>query len=165
VDCNRLILSAVESISYQPKINLKSAMYIQQTQTLTHEGAMTVLQGAIAKAEAIQVPQCVAVVDPGGNLLAYIRMDGAKVLSQFSATQKAMTAASSRVPTGGVNAEVEMKLALATGGQLTNLKGGLPILIDNQLVGAVGVGSGTGEQDVIVGQAGIDALQAAIAQT
>lgn len=138
-------------------------MYLRQTQELTHAAAMTALQGAIAKAEAMNVPQCIAVVDTGGNLLAYIRMDGAKVLSQLSATQKAVTAASSRVPTGGVPADVEAKLAFATGGQLTNLKGGVPITIDGQIVGAIGVGSGTGEQDVEVAQAGIEALRTAIA--
>ncbi len=140
------------------------AKYLRQTQELTHEAAMIVLQGAIAKAEAMQVPQCIAVVDTGGNLLAFIRMDGAKILSQLSATQKAITAASSRVNTGGVPADVETKLALATGGLLTNLKGGLPIVIDGQLVGAVGVGSGTGDQDVEVGMAGIAALQVVIDQ-
>jgi uncharacterized protein GlcG (DUF336 family) len=138
-------------------------MYLRQTQELTHAAALIVLQGAMAKAEAMGVPQCIAVVDTGGNLLAYVRMDGAKVLSQLSATQKAITAASSRVPTGGVPAAVEMQLAHATGGQLTNLKGGLPITIDAQVVGAIGVGSGTGDQDVEVGMAGIAALQAALA--
>ncbi|MEB3211061.1 MAG: heme-binding protein [Leptolyngbyaceae bacterium] len=137
-------------------------MYLRQTQELTHAAAMIVLQGAIAKAEEMQVPQCIAVVDTGGNLLAFIRMDGAKVLSQLSATQKAITAASSRAKTGGVPADVETKLALATGGQLTNLKGGLPIVINGQVVGAIGVGSGTGDQDVEVGMAGIAALEAAL---
>ncbi|NEQ51410.1 MAG: heme-binding protein [Leptolyngbya sp. SIO3F4] len=136
--------------------------YLRQTQELTHEAALIILQGAIAKAESMQVPQCIAVVDTGGNLLAFIRMDGAKVLSQLSATQKAITAASSRVNTGGIPADVETKLALTTGGSLTNLKGGLPIVIDGQVVGAVGVGSGTGDQDVEVGMAGIAALQAVI---
>ena len=137
-------------------------MYLRATQELTHTAALIVLQGAIAKAEAMNVPQCIAVVDTGGNLLAFIRMDGAKVLSQLSATQKAITAASSRVPTGGVPVDVETKLALATGGQLTNLKWGLPIVIAGQIVGAIGVGSGTGDQDVEVAEAGIQALQAAM---
>jgi glc operon protein GlcG len=137
-------------------------MYVQSKTELSSQGAMVVLQGAIAKAEAMGVPQCIAIVDTGGNLLAFIRMDGAKVLSQLSATQKAITAASSKVPTGGVSPEVELKLSLATGGQLTNLKGGLPIVINGQVVGAIGVGSGTGEQDIEVAQAGIAALEAAI---
>lgn len=137
-------------------------MYTRQTQELTHAGALIVLQGAIAKAEEMGVPQCIAVVDTGGNLLAFVRMDGAKVLSQLSATQKAVTAMSSRTATGGIAADVEVKLALATAGQLTNLKGGVPIAIQDQIVGAIGVGSGTGQQDVEVAMAGIAALQAAI---
>lgn len=137
-------------------------MYLRSTQELTHAAAQVILQGAIAKAESMGVPQCIAIVDAGGNLLAFLRMDGAKVLSQLSATQKAITAASSRIPTGGVPTDVELKLAFATGGQLTNLKGGLPIVIHGQVVGAIGVGSGTGDQDVEVGQAGLDALMAVL---
>ena len=137
-------------------------MYLRQTQELTHAAAMIVLQGAIAKAEAMNVPQCIAIVDTGGNLLAFVRMDGAKVLSQLSATHKAVTAASGRMPTGGLPSDVEAKLAFATGGQLTNLKGGLPITVNGQMVGAIGVGSGTGQQDVEVAKAGIEALEAAL---
>jgi len=103
-----------------------------------------------------------AVVDTGGNLLVFARMDGAKVLSQLSATQKAITAASSRVPTGGLAANVELKAALATAGQLTTLEGGLPVVIKGQMVGAIGVGSGTSTEDVEVAKAGIQALVDAI---
>lgn len=140
-------------------------MYLRQTLELSSRGAMIVLQGAIAKAEEMGVPQCIAVVDTGGNLLAFIRMDGAKVLSQLSATQKAITAASSKVATGGVSQELELKLSMATNGQLTNLKGGLPIVINDHVVGAIGVGSGTGEQDVEVAKAGIAELLAALFQS
>jgi glc operon protein GlcG len=125
---------------------------------LTLAGAHAVLHGAIAMAESMGVPQCVAVVDAGGNTLAFARMDGAKVLSELSSTTKARTAASSRAATGGVRAEAEIKLALASGGRLTNLNGGLPIVVDGEVIGAVGVGSGTGEQDVEVAQAGLDAF-------
>jgi glc operon protein GlcG len=138
-------------------------MYLRHTQELTHEAALVILTGAIAKAQEMGVPQCIAVVDTGGHLLAFVRMDGAKILSQLSATQKAITAVSSRVPTGGISTDIELKLSLATGGNLTNLKGGLPILINGQVVGGIGVGSGTGDQDIEVGQAGIEALNQAIA--
>ena len=108
--------------------------------------------------QAIGVPQCIAVVDPGGNLLAFVRMDGAKVLSQISATQKAITAASSRAPTGGAPDDLALKLALATEGRVTNLKGGLPIMVDGHCLGAIGVGSGTGEQDKEVAKAALGAI-------
>ena len=51
-----------------------------------------------------------------------------------------------------------MKLAIAAGGRLTNLEGGLPIIIDGVCVGAVGVGSGTGAQDVEVARAALRVL-------
>lgn len=136
---------------------------VRPTAQLTAAGALVVLDGAMARARAIGVPQCIAVVDAGGNLVAFVRMDGAKVLSQFSAVQKAATAASSMAPTGGMDSDLSVKLSLATGGRLVNVPGGLPIVVDGTVVGAVGVGSGTGEQDVEVGQAGLEALQRALA--
>jgi len=114
---------------------------------LTQAGAQVLLDAAAEKAAAMQQPQCIAVVDGGCNLLAFLRMDGAKILSEQSAIRKARTAASSRTPTGMAGAEIELKLALATNGDVTNLKGGLPVIVEGKLVGGIGIGSGTGEQD------------------
>lgn len=127
---------------------------------LTHAGARKMLDAGIAKAEQMKVPQCIAIVDDGGNLVAFVRMDGAKFLSTKSATAKAVTAASSRVPTGGTAPEMEVKLALATGGSATNLRGGLPIVKDGHVIGGVGVGSGTGDQDLEVARAMLQAIGA-----
>ena len=101
---------------------------------LTQEGARRILDAAIAKAQAMGVPQCIAIVDDGGHLLAFTRMDGAKVLSIDSSLRKAMTAASSRVPTGNMSAGLDLKLGLATQGKLVNLKGGVPIVVDGHVV-------------------------------
>ena len=128
---------------------------------LTHEGALKMLRAAVAKALEMKQPQCISITDDGGHLLAFVRMDGAKVLSIDSSLKKAMTAASSRVPTGQVHAAVETKLALATGGNLTNLLGGVPIVVDGHVIGAIGVGSGTGEQDLEVAKAAVAALPGA----
>lgn len=114
---------------------------------LSYMGALQLLNKAVESAVAMQQPQCIAIVDEGCNLMAYIRMDGAKVLSEKSCIHKAMTAASGRVPTGNLPPDVETKLAIATGGVTTNLKGGLPIIVAGQLIGGIGVGSGTGDQD------------------
>jgi uncharacterized protein GlcG (DUF336 family) len=127
---------------------------------LTHDGALKLIQAAIAKAQQMGVPQCIAVVDDGGNMLAFVRMDGGKFLSATSALNKARTAASTRQPTGGAHAEVEVKLAIATDGGFTNLKGGLPVTLGGHCVGAIGVGSGTGEQDAEVGRAALAAIGA-----
>jgi len=128
---------------------------------LTHDGALKMLRAAVAKALEMKQPQCISVTDDGGHLLAFVRMDGAKVLSIDSSLKKAMTAASSRVPTGQTHASVETKLALATRGKLTNLLGGVPIVVEGHVIGAIGVGSGTGEQDLEVAKAALAALPGA----
>jgi uncharacterized protein GlcG (DUF336 family) len=128
---------------------------------LTHEGAAKILEAAVKKGAEIEAPQCIAVTDDGGHLLAFARMDGAKVLSIDSALAKARTAASSRRPTGDLSEELERRLAFATRGKATNLVGGLPIVVNGYVIGAIGVGSGTGEQDVEVARAGVASLAGA----
>jgi len=128
---------------------------------LSVDGAMKLLAAAMAKAAEIKVPECICVVDAGGHLLAYARMDGAFTMSYDSALVKAMTAASYGIPTGNIAAGIDIKLALATQGKRVNLPGGLPIVINGHLVGGIGVGSGTGEEDRIVANAALAALPGA----
>jgi uncharacterized protein GlcG (DUF336 family) len=101
------------------------------------------------------VPQCVAVVDEGCNLLAFARMDGARVLSIKSAQRKAMTAATTGKPRGEIPHDIELKLAIATDGTMVNLMGGLPVIVDGHVIGGIGVGSGSGEQDREVANAAL----------
>jgi|SRR5437016_12972664 glc operon protein GlcG len=131
------------------------------TLKLTLAGAMKLLQAAIAKAAEIGVPECISIVDPGGHLLAFARMDGAFVQSIDSSLMKAMTAASYGEPTGNIAAGIDLKLAIATQGKRINLPGGLPIIVDGHVIGGIGVGSGTGEQDRIVAEAALGALPGA----
>lgn len=126
---------------------------------LTHSGALLVLNAAVDAAERIGVPQCIAVVDEGCNLLAFIRMDGSRVLSIESATRKAMTAATTGEATGNIPADKALALAEATSGRMTNLLGGLPLLANGGIVGGIGVGSGTGEQDLEIAKAAVVAFQ------
>lgn len=128
---------------------------------LTHEGAMRMIAAGMTKATAMGQDQCITVVDDGGHLIAFVRMDGARVLSIETSRKKAMTAASNRVPTGGVAPANELKLAIASDGRMTNLLGGLPVIVEGCVIGAVGVGSGTGEQDLEVARAAIAALPGA----
>jgi glc operon protein GlcG len=130
-------------------------------------GAERVLAAARRKAEALGVKANIAVVDDGGCLLSFARMDGARPASASTALTKATSAATFRQETGAMPAKGEPDLllslslqsaAMASGGKITTLKGGVPIVIDGQVVGAVGVGGGTGEQDVEVARAGIEAL-------
>ncbi|MGA2567250.1 MAG: heme-binding protein [Pseudolabrys sp.] len=123
---------------------------------LTDAGARVLLDAAVDHARAMGVPQCIAIVDEGCNLMAFVRMDGARVLSIRSSQRKAMTAATTGKPTGSLDPAVELKLAIATDGDMVNLKGGLPIMTDGQVIGGIGVGSGTGDQDLQVASAALE---------
>ena len=131
------------------------------TLKLTSEGAMKILQAAIKKADEMNVPQCISVVDSGGHLLAFFRMDGAFVMSNISSRRKAETAAAYGIPTGDIPEGIDIKLAIVTNGERVNLPGGLPLIIEGQVVGAIGVGSGTGQQDLEVAKVGVSALDGA----
>ena len=115
---------------------------------LTVEGAQKLVAAAAAKAAEIGQPQCITIVDTGGHMIAFLRMDGAFVQSIDSSVRKAMTSASYGTPTGHMPEGVDIKLAIATDGRRINLPGGLPIIVGGHVVGAIGIGSGTGAQDV-----------------
>ena len=131
---------------------------------LTLEGARAILAAAEKKALEIKVPQNIAVVDEGGHLLVFARMDGAKLSSIEVALTKARAAALRRAPTGPSPSASEpsvflsLGLSLATDGKLTCIRGGLPLILNGQCVGGIGVSAGTEEQDVQVAQAGVGAL-------
>jgi glc operon protein GlcG len=137
-------------------------MYVNRVLDLSVQGAKVLLQAAIAKAEAMGVPQCIAIVDRGGNLMVFERMEGAKLHSQFSAIQKAYTAVSAKVSTGQLPTDLAVGIALASGNRFATIAGGLPIEIHGEVIGGIGIGSGTDEQDIEVAEAAIEALKAAI---
>ena len=134
--------------------------YTTETVALTHHAALAMLSAAAKRAEEIGQPQCIVVVDASGETLGELRMTGAKFLSRKSALTKARTAASIAGPTTAVPEAMRPGLAAATGGGVTGLGGGLPIFVRGHLVGGIGVGSGSAEQDIDVGQAAIAAIGA-----
>lgn len=140
---------------------MTASHFVKDTKTLTLSGGLAVLNAAIAEAERIGQPMCISVVDTGGNLLAFARMDGSKALSVISTKNKATTAALSNEPTGGAHADVEIQVTLAQENKWTNLVGGIPIRVDGFVLGAVAAGSGTGTQDLAVARAGAAAIEGA----
>ncbi|MEO9683717.1 MAG: heme-binding protein [Tateyamaria sp.] len=134
--------------------------YFVPTSQLTHSGTMAMLTAAIAKAEEIGVPQCIVILDASGELLGEVRMTGGRFLARKSAMAKALTAASVGAPGTKLPEAMRTAFALATEGTLTGLPGGFPIRINGDLVGAIGVGSGTGDQDIEVAQAALAAIGA-----
>eukprot|EP00632_Arachnochrysis_sp_CCMP2950_P005668 CAMPEP_0185719674 /NCGR_PEP_ID=MMETSP1164-20130828/49255_1 /TAXON_ID=1104430 /ORGANISM="Chrysoreinhardia sp, Strain CCMP2950" /LENGTH=148 /DNA_ID=CAMNT_0028387335 /DNA_START=36 /DNA_END=482 /DNA_ORIENTATION=- len=139
---------------------MAAASYVIPASTLHHSGALAMLGAAVAAAEAMGQPQCIVVVDASGEVLGEIRMTGAKFLSRKSALAKARSAASSGKPSDALPEPVRAPLAAATGGAVTALKGGLPIVVNGALLGGIGVGSGTGDQDIQVANAALAAIGA-----
>lgn len=143
----------------------------KQRVQLNLAGAELVLDAAKKKGAAMNLKLNIAVVDDGGHLLAFARMDGARPASGYTAMTKAVTAATFRQETGplppGGEADLLLNLSLqnaaaVSGGKVTSLKGGLPVVVDGQVIGAVGVGGGSGDQDLEVAKAGVAALLAAL---
>ena len=134
--------------------------YTLPTRLLTDDAVFEMLRAGVAKAKEIGQPQCIVIVDVSGELLGEIRMTGAKFLSRKSARSKARTAASTGGPTTGIPEAVRPAIAAATEGEMTGLGGGLPIRIDGALLGGIGVGSGSPDQDLAVAGAALAAVGA-----
>jgi len=134
---------------------------------LTLEDAKIVLEGAEKKAREIGVDMDIAVVDDGGNLIAFYRMDRAKITSIDVAINKAFTAAGARKATHEY-AEIAgpgkpaFGIHVSNHGRFMILGGGLPIFVNGNIVGGVGCSSGSVDEDRIVAQAGIDALMTSL---
>lgn len=133
-------------------------MMTEQTLRLTHTAILAMLTAATAKAEEIGQPQCIVIVDASGEALGTLRMNGAKYLSLKSARAKARTAASIGQETTAIPEHVGPAIAAATEGDVTRLGGGLPIFVSGHLVGGIGVGSGSPDQDIAVAQAALAVL-------
>ena len=131
---------------------------------LTLEGAEAVLSAAKDHAARISVPMNIAIVDDGGHLMAFARMDGAKLSSIDIALNKALAAAIRRQATGParsgdeVNTMVSLSLAIGSHARQTPIRGGIPLEANGECVGAIGVSAGTEDQDVEVARAGIAAF-------
>ncbi|GAA0679960.1 heme-binding protein [Marinobacterium maritimum] len=128
---------------------------------LDQQDARLLIQGARQKADEIGVPMCIAIVDESGNLVAFERMDGGKITSVTIAQDKAFTAAAARKATHEYNEKcvpgsLVFGIHTAMGGRLCVVGGGLPVSVDGEVVGGIGLSSGTPDQDMACAQAGID---------
>jgi uncharacterized protein GlcG (DUF336 family) len=131
--------------------------------TITTDAAHRVIAAAEAKATEMGVPMCIAIADPGGNLKAFSRMDGAALLSTQVAQDKAYTAVGFGMPTHGWHDFISGDAPLAAGAvggidRLVIFGGGYPITVDGKTVGAIGVSGGHYTQDQEVAEAGLAAL-------
>ena len=128
---------------------------------LSIEDARVLIEGARAKAEEVGVPMCIAVTDESGQLMAFERMDGGKITSTIIAQDKAYTAAGAKRTTESYGAASQpgspaFGINSAIGGRLMVVGGGVPVMIDGEVVGAIGLSSGTPAQDTQCAQAAIE---------
>jgi len=135
---------------------------------LTLEDARIILEGSEARAREIGVDMDIAVVDDGGHLVAFIRMDKARVTSIDVSINKAFTAACARRGTHEYAAVAgaggpAFGMHTSNQGRFMIVPGGLPVFFQGVIVGGVGVSSGSPDQDRQVAQSGIDKLLASLA--
>jgi uncharacterized protein GlcG (DUF336 family) len=133
--------------------------------TLTSVGladANRVIQAGIARAIDINSPSTIAVVDAAGTVVAQARMDGASLSSVTLAYDKAYTSLSCRLATSAICKIAQpggdfYGIANGLGGRAIIFPGGIPIEIEKQVIGAVGVSGGNGAQDEDVARAAVAA--------
>ncbi|KRR03411.1 GlcG/HbpS family heme-binding protein [Bradyrhizobium valentinum] len=125
---------------------------------LDQAGAQTVLQAAKEAAQQRNGPSAIAVVDPNGDLLAFQRMDGVRPASADLAIEKARTAARLQRPTAEIEDNINRgRTAFVTAG-IAALRGGVPIRVNGEVVGAVGIAGFSMENDTGIANAAAAAL-------
>jgi glc operon protein GlcG len=130
--------------------------------TLTLQGAKQVIAAAVAEARRVKAPGgAIAVVDDGGNLIAVERLDGTFGAGAMISIGKARTAALFKKPTSFFEEVIKKgRTPMVALSDFTPLQGGVPIDVDGQIVGAVGVsGASSAQQDEELAIAGSKALQ------
>jgi uncharacterized protein GlcG (DUF336 family) len=143
-------------------------MYITTTKRLTYEGARKMIAFAVDQARAANIAISCCVVDAGGQVIALDRMDGGPFHTIHSCSTKAICASSTKRKTsarGAVNQELDVThalgLTLAAGAdRWTAMEGGVPIIVDGECVGGIGVSGGNWETDERIAQLAVEAIGA-----
>lgn len=130
--------------------------------------ARAMVAAALRKAAELNVPETVCIADEGGYPLALERMDGARITGPQIAWNKAFTAAGHKrsthlfnVPPNGpaLPGNEAFGIQWSFDGKFAVFVGGYPIVVDDQVIGGVGLSGGNGEQDTACGVAALQALQ------
>ena len=130
---------------------------------LTMDKAQLIIEAAIEKAKKVGQPMNIAIVDAGANLMAFVRMDGAWLGSIDIAINKAFTAKAFDTSTlelgrNGQPGDQFFGIHVSNHGRVMIFAGGIPIKVNGQIVGALGVSGGSGEQDQAVAEAAVVTL-------
>ena len=128
---------------------------------LSCQDAQVLIDGAREKSKEIGIPMCIAVTDESGNVILFERMDGGKISSISIAIDKAFTAAVARKGTHVYNelcvpGEPTFGIHISNGGRFCVIGGGLPVYVDGEVVGGIGISSGTATEDLVVAEAAVE---------
>jgi len=145
-----------------------SPMYVTTTKRLTYEGARKMMAAAIDQARAAKIAISCCVVDAGGHVIALDRMDGGPFHTLHSCSTKAVCASSTKRKTsakGAVGQTLDVAhaigLTLAAGAERwTAMEGGVPIMVDGECVGGIGVSGGDWETDQRIAQMACESIGA-----
>jgi glc operon protein GlcG len=133
---------------------MKSKAVLSQTEV------SRILAAARTEAQNNQWAVTIVIVDDGGHPLALERLDGCAPIGAYIATEKARTSALGRRESKGYEEMVNGgRHAFLSAPLLTSLEGGVPIIVDGQVIGAVGVSGVKAEQDAQVAKAGAQSLK------
>ncbi|MBD8599643.1 heme-binding protein [Pseudomonas sp. CFBP 8772] len=128
---------------------------------LTQTEVTQILAAARTEAQNNGWAVSIAVTDDGGHLLGFERLDGCAPIGGYIAIEKARTSALGRRESKGYEEMVNGgRTAFVTAPLLTSLEGGVPVIIDGETIGAVGVSGVKADQDAQVAKAGVAALSA-----
>jgi uncharacterized protein GlcG (DUF336 family) len=126
---------------------------------LTLPDCERIAAAAVAEAQKHQWNVAIAILDDGGHLLHFLRMDGATPANAAIAVDKARTAALSRRTSGSWEERVKAgRISMLKMPGILPVQGGVPILVEGTCIGAVGVSGVQSHEDEQIAQAGIDVL-------
>lgn len=158
----RSILSVFAATALLTLASAAQAQVPQYGANVSHEQARKAIAGAVAESRKLNLPMAITVVDNAGQLVAFERMDNTQTGSIGVSQDKAVSAAMYRRPTK------VFQDALAAGGAglriltlrgANAVEGGVPLMTDGKIIGAIGVSGGSAEQDGVVAKAGIDSMK------
>ena len=127
---------------------------------ITLDQAKKVAAAAEAEAKKRNLNSAVAIMEPNGTLVYFSKMDGTQYAAVTVAMDKALSAALYRRPTAAFDAGLRGgNTYLMTLRNMNAVPGGIPLVADGKLIGAIGVSGGSGPEDVGVAEAGVAALK------
>jgi uncharacterized protein GlcG (DUF336 family) len=129
--------------------------------------AKILLETAERKAREMGLSENIAIMDKGGNLLGFLRMDSARLAGIEIAMNKAWTSVAMQMPTSNLSSAAlpggpSFGINTTNQGRIVVLGGGIPLLYNKKIVGGIGVSGGTSEQDIVVANAAVKAFEALV---